>query len=285
MTILDAAEVIPTYIQAGLPVMPLHSARDGICTCGRLDCHSPGKHPILGLAHRKDDPLRATCHGECGRLGHGLYDATTDATTVAIWLAKWPWCNWGVRPPVGVVILDVDPRNGGATALQELTGRHGELPPTLTARTGSGGLHIWLSYNGPTRGKLCTGVDVKSNTGYVVAPPSVHACGGTYEWINQQGAAYAPQWVKDILNPPIRHYPTSGGRGANVTNLIQFVAESGEGERNRRLYWAACRAHEAGMDPTPLVDAACSVGLTTSAALATVRSAANAAPRHGKKAG
>ncbi|MGH7534723.1 MAG: bifunctional DNA primase/polymerase [Gemmatimonadales bacterium] len=282
----DPAEIIPAYARAGLAVLPLHAARNGRCTCGRAKCGALAKHPLLGHAHAPNDPRRKTCRGECGRLGHGLYDATTDIGTIAEWLARWPWCNWGVRPPVGVVVLDVDPRNGGDTTLLELTRQHGDLPETLTARTGGCGLHIWLTYTGPTRGQLCKGVDIKSHSGYLVAPPSVHVSGGMYEWLNQLSAAYAPRWIKTMLAPPTtprRRYMVTGGSNS-IDRLARWVAKSVEGERNRRLFWAACRAHEAGIDPGPLIDSAESVGLPTMEAFATVRSAANAAPRNGKRA-
>ncbi|MDN5929510.1 MAG: bifunctional DNA primase/polymerase [Pseudonocardia sp.] len=260
---MSAAEIIEGYITAGVGVLPLHAMKGGRCTCGRPsgsgpgDCHSPAKHPLTRS---------------------GKDDATTDPTLVAEWLARWPGCNWGVRPPVGVVVVDVDPRNGGDDELAKLQERHGALPATLTARTGSGGLHIWLSYNGPTRGRLCTGVDIKSNSGYLVAPPSVHECGGTYEWIDQRPAAYAPAWVKAILNPPtVRRSPTGAGSG-NIAGLVRFVETAGEGERNRRLYWAACRAVERGLDTEPLIDAGVGVGLVHMAAVATVKSAEKAPP-------
>lgn len=280
---MDAADLITGYASAGLGVFPLQTMRDGRCTCGWAGCHSPAKHPLIPHAHRKDDPARDTCRGECGRLGHGLYDATTDLGQIAEWLAAYPGCNWAVRPPLGVIILDVDPRNGGGTAMLELQDKHGKLPPTLTAKTGGGGLHIWLSYNGPTRGKLTTGVDVKCNTGYVVAPPSLHESGRHYDWLDTRPAAYAPQWVKNMLNPPVRRFPprqSQAGEGS-LDGLIRAVlaAGTGPGSRNDRLYWACCRAHEKGLDTGPLVDAAISLGLTTHAALATANSAAHAPPK------
>lgn len=249
---MSAVEVIPAYAAAGLPVLPLHAMRAGTCTCRRADCHSPAKHPLT--AHGKDD-------------------ATTDLGQIAEWLARWPGCNWGVRPPIGVVVLDVDPRNGGDVELQQLVQRHGDLPPTLTARTGSGGLHHWLSYNGPTRGRLCAGVDIKSSSGYLVAPPSVHACGGTYEWADQRPAAYAPRWVRNLLNPPVPRYSTPRREEGRVEHLVRFVLASAEGERNSRLYWACCRAVENGADVQALIDAAVSIGTPAVEATATARSA------------
>jgi hypothetical protein len=168
---VNLAEWAAKYAAAKLPVLPLHSIRDGRCTC-RTDCgRNAGKHPVTR---------------------HGKDDATADPSQVAAWWERWPWANIGIRIPAGLVALDVDPRNSGAVALAELTHRHGRLPQTLTARTGAGGLHIWLAYAGPARAQLRRGVDVKVSSGYVVAPPSIHASGRRYEWITDLPTAPAP---------------------------------------------------------------------------------------------
>lgn len=248
------------YAGSGLPVLPLHSIRDGRCTCGR-DCgRNIGKHPLTT---------------------HGKDDATTDVAQVAEWVARWPWANWGIRPPAGLIVLDVDPRNGGDTELGALASEHGQLPETLTARTGGGGLHIWLAYTGRTRGQLCPGVDVKTSAGYVVAPPSLHASGDRYSWVNQLPVVRAPSWVRRRLNPPspLVHTVTgTHGRSGNwAQGLIRAVAGAAEGNRNKMLHWAACRAYEHGATPQLLADlvaAAMSAGLDERSAHATVRSAA-----------
>ena len=33
------------YAKSGLLVFPLHTVKDGKCTCGKNDCNSPAKHP------------------------------------------------------------------------------------------------------------------------------------------------------------------------------------------------------------------------------------------------
>ena len=39
------------FARNGYRVLPLHSVTDaGACTCGKADCHSPGKHPFALLA-------------------------------------------------------------------------------------------------------------------------------------------------------------------------------------------------------------------------------------------
>lgn len=256
---MTGAEWAVRYAASGLAVLPLNSVRDGRCTCGR-DCGTNiGKHPLTP---------------------HGKDDATSDPQQVAEWVARWPWCNWGIRPPAGTVVLDVDPRHGGATALLALREQHGQLPQTLTARTGSGGLHIWLAYAGPTRGKLRDGIDVKSSSGYVVSPPSLHVSGRRYEWIVGLPTARAPRWVRRLLAPPqpVTIRPPSSGSG-RIDGLVRYVADAPDGELNCRLYWAACRAHEAGLDTAPLVDAAVAKGHPERGARNTAASAAKAPPK------
>jgi hypothetical protein len=58
---------------------------------------------------------------------------------------------------------------------------------------------------------------------------------------------------------------------------VQFVLAAHEGQRNTRLFWAACRAYENGVGPAltaSLVDAALRTGLTEHEARATIASAA-----------
>jgi hypothetical protein len=260
---MDVADMLTGYAEAGLGVLPLHSIspKTGRCTCWPL-CWRCTKAVRDGVAR----DATCTCGGrDCGknaakhpRTRHGKDDATTDLGQIAEWLATWPGCNWGVRPPEGVVVLDIDPRNGGDITLAELEMTHGKLPRTLTAITGSGGYHIWLTYDGTPKGKLGEGIDIKSHSGYLVAPPSVHASGGTYAWTDQRPAAYAPTWVHDLMNPP---RATRHGRGGGLDALVRRVEKAGEGERNSLLFWAACRAAERGLDPQPLRDVALRIGL------------------------
>ncbi len=259
----DVVDLVPRYARAGIAVLPLHTVRGGRCSCGR-DCPTPGKHP---------------------RLRHGAKDATCDLGRIAEWLARWPDTNWGGVPPHGVIVLDVDPRNGGENSLRELQARHGRLPVTLTACTGSGGRHLWLTHPGPTAGILAAGIDVKKAGGYVVLPPSVHACGGAYLWATYRAVAPAPGWVTDLLAPTVPPVPAvpqqrDGQRDRrDVRGLLGFIAAAPVGQRNSRLYWAACRAHEISADTIALIAAAEQVGLSRTEALATIASAAKAAAR------
>lgn len=175
---------------AGWPVFPL-----------------TGKVPTIPSAHPQGDPLRGSCKGECGRDGHGMIDATTDPDRIGQWWSTWPGANVGVRPPQNVMVLDVDPRHDGDRSLDALQAAHGPLPVTLTAVSGrgDGGAHRY--YRRPV-GKISArglgpGIDLKTCSGYVVAPPSVHPdTGRAYAWVDPDApVADPPAWLVEVLRP------------------------------------------------------------------------------------
>jgi len=225
------------YARAGLDVLPL--------TPG-------GKTPLGALAP------------------HGKDDASRDVALVRDRWVQCPTANVGVRPAVGVVVIDVDPRSGGATALVELTRPQGGLTPTWTAWTGGGGLHIWYRAPGPYKAALCRGVDLKTRTGYVVVPPSLHPNGKRYVWANDLPIAEAPPWLVELMRKPVLPLRPALGVLGGVASaraddaLVGVVARARTGGRNDALHWAACRAAERGSPPAlvaKLRDAGLDVGL------------------------
>jgi hypothetical protein len=119
------------------------------------------------------------------------------------WWTLWPEANVGVvtGSVSGVVTIDIDPRHGGDETLARLE----ELPPTLESETGGGGRHLW--YARPDRElpsvDLDVGVELKAERGLIVAPPSRHASGRSYRWLNySQELAPLPQWVSQLAEDP-----------------------------------------------------------------------------------
>ena len=175
---LDAAL---SYARRGMPVLPLEPARclcDGPHEPDRKEC--PGKAPVGRLVR------------------HGHNDATCDPDVIRSWWRADVLYNVGIRPAAGYIVLDVDPRHGGR--LDELGG----IPPTRIAATGGGGWHVWFRWNGPTRGMLADtdGIDIKTHTGYLVAPPSIHPSGNRYEWLSEEPAAPLPAHLAERVSPP-----------------------------------------------------------------------------------
>ena len=144
---------------------------------------------------------------------NGFWDATTDARRIGNWWTRWPGANVGVPTGErsGLLILDVDPRDGGSESLAELERARGPLPETAKARTGGGGMHIFFAYpvGGEVRsstGRLGPGLDVRGEGGYVVVPPS--RTQSAYEWLDRVPLA-APAWLLGCL----RDQPSRSGEG------------------------------------------------------------------------
>jgi Bifunctional DNA primase/polymerase, N-terminal/Primase C terminal 1 (PriCT-1) len=207
--------------QFGLPVLPLHSVvlAGGryVCTCGRADCQSPGKHP----------------HGRLVR--NGLKDATTDQLLIGHWWGCFDYANVGIATGA-IVVLDVDPRHDGDHTLRQLEDKHGPLPTTWRTITGGSGEHVFFSTDSPianSTGTVGQGLDVRGTNGYVVAPPSLHESGRTYAWNvdfhpDDVTLAPIPAWLADLATGP------STNRSAVDWNEFA-VSKIPEGTRNASL--------------------------------------------------
>ena len=118
----------------------------------------------------------------------------------------------------GLLVIDIDERDDkdGFLALYWLQADLGELPLTKTSLTPRGGLHLFFEYVDGIKsstGKLGIGIDVKSDGGYVIVPPS-H---GRYRWeTNDRGktnkvAQLPDNWIDKLrsLSSPAEHVPNS----------------------------------------------------------------------------
>jgi hypothetical protein len=164
------------YAAGGWHVLPLcWPDEQGACACGRVLNGSPAPH------EERDA-------GKAPLTWRGCYDATTDAATIRAWWSRWPQANVGIAlEPSGLLVIDTDSPDAEKEAAH-LSGLAG-LPPAPIARTGrrDGGWHHY--YQRPEGCPVATtthqgssgAIDVKSN-GYMVAPPSRHASGITYQW-------------------------------------------------------------------------------------------------------
>lgn len=224
----DAALALAT---AGFHVFPVHSIRNGGCTCRKDDCKSAGKHPLWKREF----------------LERGCLDASTGSERVAAFWRQWPGANVAVATGHdGLVILDVDPRHGGDETLADHIRAHGELPATVTVLTGGGGQHYYfhgpdvLAIRNNAATKLGPGLDVRGQGGYVVAPPSLHESGGTYEFElgHEPGTvalAECPDWllalIKDDEIPqlaaPVGEVIPEGQRESVLTSLAGSMRRRG----------------------------------------------------------
>lgn len=224
----EQADAAAAYARRGWAVFPLHNPIDGACSCGKTACSSPAKHP---------------------RISNGLNGATDDADTVKAWWKRWPHANIGLITGVAFDVLDIDGEEGKAS----FAALEGEVPGGPQTVTGGGGNHLLFQATGINnkagwRPKL----DWRGVGGYIVAPPSLHISGITYEWHvgPDEPLQAVPEWLRLILQPPRVPKPTKGGTLSFLPPLqgqgtpyglraldseIDELAHAAEGTRNHTL--------------------------------------------------
>lgn len=221
------------YAEMGWSVIPLHfpifqNGKPPVCSCGNPNCASIGKHPALK---------------------NGVKGATKDKKIIQKW---WDKGNWNIGIAAGasnIIIIDVDPRNGGIETLKSICA-YAPIPKTLTAQTGGGGKHyIFLSNIDQKLPKtLGPGIDVQQGNRYIVAPPSLHKSGNNYYWLNSS-APITPEWILSVnerilqtpkfpKNQPDTHIPTEQKRAFAEGCLVEAtekVRQAKPGERQSTL--------------------------------------------------
>lgn len=208
------------FARLGWNIFPVFAVRDGKCTCGHADCPAPGKHPRVRSWNEK---------------------ATNRLETIRGWGESWPHANIGAitGKGSGFLVLDIDPRNGGEKSFSDLQKRHGTLPPTVQSSTGGGGRHLFFrcpeKLISTSAGKLGPGIDIKSEKGSVILPPSIHRSGRQYKWIHDpftSEMAKAPDWLLNLLEKK----GAESVHPAPKAQLVELVrTEVPEGSRNNAL--------------------------------------------------
>lgn len=247
--------------------------------------------------------------GKRPRVEHGFHEATTDARQIAAWWRRWPSANIGVPTGQvsGVEVVDVDWKASGSGFGAFARAREAGLAGGWLAvvRTPSGGAHFYFPTD-PDRPQASwqaarAHIDFRGEGGYVIVPPSVVATGdlrASYVLaggVDRSTSAVDAKTLRDFLDPrpePSMMRARGVTRDSDAERLAAWVALRGEGERNRGLFWAACRLAEAGIDPAVTMDAlgpaAEHAGLPPREVVVTIRSAyraALAAPRSGGTGG
>jgi Bifunctional DNA primase/polymerase, N-terminal/Primase C terminal 1 (PriCT-1) len=249
---INKMEAAWRYAALGWPVLPVHTPTGDPtrpCSCRRVNCPRIGNHPCHSNACK--DKGKHTCHqstcesiGKHPRTRNGIHDASTNEAKIRRWWNTWEEANIGLATGkrAGFFVLDIDPHKGGDETLTSLERRHGKLPKTRAADTGGGGLHYLFNYpDFPIKnsaGKLGPGLDIRSDGGSIIAPPSLHASGEQYRWRNSEPIAEAPEWLLRLLREAQRSY-ANGSRAIGETIP--------EGQRNNTLMSLAGTMRRRGM--------------------------------------
>lgn len=210
------AEAALQYAAAGYAVFPLEPG---------------GKRPLSAL------------------VPHGKDNATRDPGLIRSWWSAAPDANIGLATaPSGIIVVDVDVAAGkpGIQSLGQLQLEFGELPPTLTARTGRGGQHRVFrrppSMAPHTRLGIREAVDVIGN-GYIVVWPS-SLPHGQYTWTNELPIAELPERWLAALERPAASTGTSGIVGTGIPSSID-PAEFNRAALELAAAWPSSGRHTA----------------------------------------
>jgi|GEM_PF-772519 len=183
------------YIANGIPAFPLWGIdKNGDCECDYEKCEAAGKHPRI--SRWQHTPLYSDEQLE-------FMEETNQ------------WDNgWGAVVAGGLLVVDVDARNGGVESYAKLLK---EVPALdlagLIVETGSGqgSKHVYFKIPDASVSLLqhhgfYPGIDFKSS-GYVVGPGSTHKSGGVYKIISGDPARIddAPAALLELLKRP-EHY-------------------------------------------------------------------------------
>ncbi len=199
---------------------------------------------------------------------HGFKDATTDPGLIRHWWTRQPTCNVAIAtgaPGPDVLDVDVHPNGNGFAAFNQLK-REGLVDGARAyIRTPSGGFHAYFSGSEQANGRLPDQhLDFRARGGYVVAPPS-KVGDKLYELVETAEGQGGLDWgaVTRLLEPERQARPErSTERPTEISHLAAWVERLQEGNRNDGLFWAACRALEAGQTLDSLAEAALKTGLT-----------------------
>src|SRR2546422_4314787 len=175
------------------------------------------------------------------------------------WFYRWREAGIGTVTGAisGLVVIDVDVRHGCDLALEHLEREHGRLATTVECRTGGGGRHLYFAHpGGLVRNQvgLAPGIDLRGDGGYIVAPPSLHASGLRYEWVDGRApgntaVAPLPDWLlqKTLEGLPRRDHPIAYWR--------QLVCDGVEaGERNNTIASLAGHLFRHELDPAIVLE-------------------------------
>ncbi len=146
--------------------------------------------PSKPFLHKGETVIRPT---KAPYISGGLNSSTRDASTIKEWWARYP--NAGIGVDCGksnLIVLDLDVRDG-KKGYETFLSLGLSTEGTLQSMTPSGGLHIIFEGQMSTY-KDDSGLDVRSNGGYIVAPPS---------WIIDGGKKCYYKKLGDWSNNPV----------------------------------------------------------------------------------
>ena len=181
-------------------------------------------------------------HGKKPTLKDWPNQASVDSALIAEWFCDNKNIGILAGKKSGIVVIDVDPRNGGDTTLHELEYRLGKLPLTVKANTGGGGKHLVFKYFDGAKSKSSGGVDFLSNGKMFVVAPSIHPdTKRQYEWLHSP-------FDTEPADLPSAWQEYFSGYAIETSEIVDIT----EGARNDALTSIAGKMHARGKNPAEI---------------------------------
>jgi hypothetical protein len=190
--------------------------------------------PVFPLSPRKKSPATQ----------HGFHDASLDDAQIEQWWGGDRAAQrFGIGIPTGkasgLIVVDIDARNGGWGSIERLKAEGKFLPDNTIQVNTSGermntGRHYYFRYPAgaevlPGLNGAWPGIDIKSDGGYVAVPPSTHPTGIIYDHVKacqEVELADLPDWILEKMQ---QSRSSEGKRGLSDMDR----AESGMGSKIR----------------------------------------------------
>lgn len=155
---------------------------------------------VVALAARGFSVFPCRPRGKQPLTQHGYRDSSTDEKQIREWWLETPTANVGIDcGGSDLLVLDVDGEEGEKSLAQLLPDG---APATTIVGTGKG-RHLYFRSNGKKRYKnlvsIQPGLDIRTDGGSVIAPPSIHANGNEYRFESEVEPAPVPIWLEAIL--------------------------------------------------------------------------------------
>lgn len=233
-SLTEKQSIINFYSDNQFSIVPLHTIYDGQCTCAKgINCESAGKHPVTWNGF-KDAGKDYKIFTNLNRI-HNIGLVTGEINNL--------------------VVVDIDPKNGGDVTFNNIISKSPHFIPTLTVLTGEyngvRGQHFY--YRLPDGVEISSkisknrGVDIKAKGGYIVGPGSEHKSGVKYEidpngiqTIEKMSIEFYNYLLIEIFNTPATSSDTPN-KNIPKSNTVNFFNERiNEGSRNGSLFSSAC---------------------------------------------
>lgn len=178
--------------------------------------------------------------------------ASSELDIIQQWWKQYPYANVGLATgrESGFWVLDIDIKHG-VNGLESISKEFKDFDASTFpahVRSPSGGLHIYFQWCDDlpvtVAANVLPGVDIRGETGFIMAPPSSINIGGEskhYECLGYPlDAIPAPEWAIDLAKRTLSKPSPGTTRPTSSLNLSEILNGVSQGNRDTALFRYAC---------------------------------------------